>query len=238
MKRYVLTTLILSVVLLFTSLLFISNFSQEACYRLEYRVSEYNSFMVKNNSGSLNFEVEFFNPNSVDVSLYKPAAYLPNGEFELQLIFSDLTKFTPSTLTILNTASYSTFPPGISRNPSVTVKFIFQDRDGLEANHIPDGNYTISYRYDVFGFPLTIMFVSGVATYEISDLGWQSESYTPVEYTSYGQTCKFTSTSDASSQNFSYILVLLALSSLFILFLIFFFILFFRRKQLREKPDK
>ena len=218
MKKCFFSSLILSLLILFASSLFLPTSSFLPCYRLEYRVSGYNGYMVKSGSGSLNIIAEFFNPNSVDVTITRYTSYLPNGDFDLQISLTDPTKFTPlQTTTVLNTISTATFKPGISWS-SRMLEFMIQDKDGVEVNHIPDGNYTISYGLFTFGFPLSIMFVSGEATYEVSDPDWESNNYTPVRAPS-GQACEISLTSDTISIFAPIAIVLLASSLLLVFFL-------------------
>ena len=228
MKHHFFIPLILGLLILFTSLSFVSTLSQVPCYQAEYRISAYNGYKVDNGSVSIDINTEFFNPNTVDVSFYRHSAYLPNGNFEIKVNFVEPAKFNRIDLrAVLNTISYATFPPGISGLYSKILKFEVQAKNGSDVNDIPDGDYTINYQFStLFGFPLILTFLSGEPTYEISEPSWESTSYASVTKANEksGQECKFSSqnsssTRDGASQNFTLTFIILTTSILCVYFL-------------------
>ena len=228
MKYRFFTSLILGLLILFTSLLSIPTLSQESCYQAEHRISAYNGYTIDKGTVFLYVSMEFFNPNTVDVSFIKHGRHQPNGDLELNVNFADPEKFNRTDITfILNTISKGTLSPGISGPYSQTIKFEFQGRNGADVNDIPDGEYTINYRFStIFAFPLILTFLSGEPTYEIPEPDWESTGYASVTKLNdeNGQECKFSSqnsssTRDGASQNYAFIFIILATSIFCVYFL-------------------
>ena len=144
---------------------------QEECEYIESRISAFHGI---ENTFTMNFDIQFYNPNSEDVLYGQPSDRFPELNVSGNLVNKNATVHSTNTLVQPNniikfSSGLVTIPVSITISISVKTGTVFSSLSSLV-----DGNYTVSYYYSdrITNFPATLRVKSGDITAEIPEPDW------------------------------------------------------------------